>query len=264
MQRFLSGAPRQMMRLTLVRRRRLSPHLVRATIGGQELAGFVPLGGDQCFRLFFPRTGQTILRMPTLANNGWMAQYFLMSSSTRPHVRSYTVRAFRPEALELDVDFVVHGDGPASTWVQNAEPGSPVGLFDEGRMYQLREGAAWQLLVADESGLPAALAIAEETPTTVPTRLIVEVPSNDDAFDTELGEHVRVTWLPRRTTSVQPGHRALETTVAAPVPPGAGSVFVAGENALATGVRRGLVAAGVPKTAISFFGYWKHGRAAIG
>lgn len=168
MARFGKENRRQMMSLTVVRRTQMSDHMVRVTVGGDALESFSYHGGDQCFRLFFPRPGQTELRMPTFANNGWAAQYFLMPKDVRPYVRNYTVRAFHPESNELDVDFVVHGDGPASVWAQQAEPGSPVGMFDEGRRYRPREDAEWQLLVADGSGLPAVLAIAEETPPLFP------------------------------------------------------------------------------------------------
>jgi NADPH-dependent ferric siderophore reductase len=261
MARFGKENRRQMMSLTVVRRTRMSEHLVRVTIGGDALDGFSYKGGDQCFRLFFPRPGQTELRMPTFANNGWAAQYFLMSKDVRPYVRNYTVRAFHPESNELDVDFVVHGDGPASVWAQQAEPGSPVGMFDEGRRYRPREEAEWQLLVADGSGLPAAFAIAEETPPSLPTRLIVEVPTPDDVLGTTFGPHVSATWLASSDGDGEvPGELARGAALATPPPSSPGTVFVAGENSLATGTRRGLVAAGVPKSAISFYGYWKVGR----
>lgn len=59
-----------------------------------------------------------------------------------------------------------------------------------------------------------------------------------------------------------PGERARAAALTTTPPGGPGTVFVAGENSLATGTRRGLVAAGVPKSAISFYGYWKIGRSA--
>ncbi|MGC8383232.1 siderophore-interacting protein [Pseudomonas aeruginosa] len=42
----------------------------------------------------------------------------------RPPMRTYTIRALRREAGEVDIDFVLHGEtGPASRWAAHARPG---------------------------------------------------------------------------------------------------------------------------------------------
>lgn len=46
------------------------------------------------------------------------------------HARSYTVRRWRADVHELDVDFVVHGDhGFASRWAAAVRPGDTVGFL---------------------------------------------------------------------------------------------------------------------------------------
>ncbi|MET9456066.1 siderophore-interacting protein [Streptomyces canus] len=86
----------------------------------------------------------------------------------RPWVRLYTVRAFRPEVCEMDLQFVVYGDdadaGPASAFASQARPGEPVGLFPEGIGYLPTPTAQSQLLVGDESAVPALLSILEQSP----------------------------------------------------------------------------------------------------
>lgn len=140
-------------------------------------------------------------------------------------------------AIGTELGFVIYGDGPAAAWAQTARPGSRAGIFEEGRRYWLRDGAAWQLLVADKSALRGALAIAEQTLPTVPTKLIAEVPSVDDRLDIDLADHVGVNWLPR-TTDTHPGRLALGAAPREPPPSGPGSVFAAGENALAVPSRQ--------------------------
>ncbi len=256
---------RRMVTATVTRTQRLSPHYLRVTIGGPELADFEHQGFDQCFRLFFARPDQENLRMPTFSNNGWVAQFFAMSAKTRPYVRNYTVRAFRSEELELDVDFVIHGDGPASSWALSVVPGDPVGLFDEGGMYRPEPDAQWQLVVADESGVPAALAIAESTPATLSTLLALEIPSSDDALAVELGDHIRTRWCVREGPGVAPGARVLDALSEWDVPEGPGSVFIAGESRMATGLRRHFVnERQMSKSRITFFGYWRQGRGSPG
>ena len=43
--------------------------------------------------------------------------------------RSYTIRFFRPGDLELDIDFLLHGDsGPASKWANSAQIGEIISV----------------------------------------------------------------------------------------------------------------------------------------
>jgi NADPH-dependent ferric siderophore reductase len=98
-------------------------------------------------RLFFPREGQTALRMPAVSNEAWIAQLMLVPRSVRPWVRNLTIRRARPADDEIDIEFALHGDSPMTSWVRRAEPGGPAGIFDIGTVYRLpaagaRAGAA--------------------------------------------------------------------------------------------------------------------------
>ncbi|MDJ0113960.1 siderophore-interacting protein, partial [Rhodococcus erythropolis] len=94
------------------------------------------------------------------------------SKDTRPVVRNYTIRAYRAagtglfgETTEIDIDFAYHGDiGPASAWADTASTGDNVALLDEGCIYNPTPEAKWQLLVGDESALPAIIGILETAP----------------------------------------------------------------------------------------------------
>jgi NADPH-dependent ferric siderophore reductase len=75
-------------------------------------------------------------------------------------------------------------------------------------------------------------------------------------------------WLPRTDPHAVPGTLASETVqaaiTAATLPPGRGYAHLVGESSLVTGLRRHLVAAGMPKPRITFIGYWRVGHAAVG
>src|SRR5918998_6357004 len=43
--------------------------------------------------------------------------------SGHPVARDYTVRDYNPAEPSLDIDFVLHGDGPAASWARRVEPG---------------------------------------------------------------------------------------------------------------------------------------------
>lgn len=258
--------------LSVVGRERVSPNVVRVTLGGDELDLFTPLGFDQWFRLFLPREDQDALRLPTRASGLWYVQYLATPKARRPWVRNYTVRAVRPDLRELDVDFVVHGDaGPASSFALSAEPGDRVGLLDQGIGYHPRVPHDWTLLVAEETGLPAVAGICESLPDDARGLAVVEVPEAADAQEFRVPAGVELRWLARDGArpagggglDLQPGHLALDAVRSADLPAGPVYAYAVGESALATGVRRHLVNdRGVPKAHVDFVGYWRHGHAA--
>lgn len=256
---------RKMMRTRVVRVTRLTPHFVNVTLASEDIADFDYLGLDQCVRLFFPRPGQRSLRMPTASGNGWIAQFYLLPSSVRPHVRNYTIRAHRPELGEVDIEFVAHGDdSPASYWATHAQPGDEAGLFPEGIQYLPPTDTNSQLIVGDESAVPAILSILEQSPPELRAKVLLEVPTTEDIRQTPHLHDVEVHWLPRDGREGAPGELALETLRRAKPPAADAYSFIVGESALATGARRHLVAQGVPKSNITFIGYWKVGRASLG
>ncbi|WP_199565266.1 siderophore-interacting protein [Spongiactinospora rosea] len=256
-----------MITLEVVRNTRLSPHFAVITLGGPELAHLNPTGFDHTVRLFFPREGQERLRMPALSSEAWMAELMLMPKSRRPWVRNYTIRRFRPEAGEVDIEFVLHGDtSPASAWASRARPGDPAGIFDIGIMYLPPPGLPWHLLVGEESALPAVLAILEDAPESLNAEVFLEVPETADIRkDIVHPEGARIHWLPRDAATAVPGALALETVRQATLPEGRFYTWVAGESRLATGLRRHLVNdRAAAKSDIAFFGYWRQGRSSPG
>lgn len=256
-------ASRRMITLEVLANTAPSPAFRTITLGGPSVADLEVAGDDQAVRLFFPRVGQEGLRMPTLDNEGWMAEVLLLPKSRRPWVRNYTIRRARPG--EIDIEFALHdGDAPAAAWARRARPGDPAGIFDLGVSYLPPPGVAWQLLAGDESAVPAILAILESAADDLVAEVFLEVPSAADVREVSAPPGVRVHWLPRLRPD-RPGVLALETVRAADLPPGRAYAWVAGEAALATGVRRHLVRdRGWAKSDIAFLGYWRHGRAAPG
>ncbi|MYS83867.1 MULTISPECIES: siderophore-interacting protein [Streptomycetaceae] len=258
---------RRMISLTVRQNTRLSPNFVRLTLGGPELEHLHETGFDQGVRLFFPREGQQDLRMPKVSNNAWVAELMLLPKARRPWVRNYTVRAFRPERHEIDIEFALHGDaGPASAWAARARPGDPAGIFDLGRMYLPPSHVDWHLLVGDESALPAILSILEHAPASLVAEVFLEVPEVADIRErVEAPAGVRVHWTARNGAGSRPGRLALNAVESAALPAGPFYTWTAGEHGLPTGLRRHLVnERKVPKSDITFFGYWRHGRSSPG
>ncbi|MFK0248767.1 siderophore-interacting protein [Amycolatopsis azurea] len=243
----------------------LSPNFASVTLGGPALKDLVATGADQTVRLFFPREGQRRLRMPTFSNETWMAELMMLPKSVRPWVRNLTLRRARPADDEIDIEFALHENSPMCDWARGARPGDPAGIFDMGTSYRSPDDVGAQLVVADESALPAALAILDDAPESLVAEVFLEVPTAADIRRYDTTEGVRIHWLSRDDPERRPGTLALEAVQRAALPPGRFYTWVAGESRLATSLRRHLVSErGAAKADISFAGYWRHGWSSPG
>ncbi|MGW0859848.1 siderophore-interacting protein [Streptomyces sp. NPDC002690] len=251
----------------VVRSERFSPSMQRVTITGANLGDFPWLGYDHWFRLFLRQPHQVEFVMPELAGaKRWWDPYYALPEDVRPHCANYTVADFRPEAAEMDIDFVVHSgpegepEGGAAIWACAARPGDPVALLDQGRIFDHPDDATEVLVVADESGLPSTAGILRSLPRDTVGRVIQEVPLAEDRRPLDAPPGVLVTWVVRDDTSAVPGAAALEELRRHDIVDAAGYAFVVGESTLATEGRRHLVRAGLPKDRITFSGFWKSER----
>jgi NADPH-dependent ferric siderophore reductase len=257
--RLKKPAEREVLAAQVVNARRITPHAVRVTVGGEDLRRFRPMGFDQWFRLYIPQEGQQDLRRPGRAGLSGYVQYLSIPKANRPVMRNYTVRAFRTDTAELDIDVMTHEGGVASAWAERAGPGDQVALVDEGIMYTPPADIDWTLLVCDESGLPAVAGICESLPRDAQGEAFIEIPGPDDVQEIDAPVGVRLHWLSREDPHARPGGRAQAAVTALDPPKGRPYAFVVGESAMVTGLRRFLVTErAIPKEDVSFCGYWRH------
>ncbi len=199
---------------TVVRSARISPSFVRITFTGPDLAGFGFAGHDQRLKLLIPQPGRTLSDLPS--GPDWYVRWRALDERVRPIMRTYTVRRFRPDAAEpeLDIDFVLHGTdgshagdaGPMSTWAAGAVPGDQVAVMGpdrpgRGRMWgaewALPAGARHVLLAGDETALPAMAAILETLPPGVDATVCAELPDRSDIPAWDVTPAATITWLVR-------------------------------------------------------------------
>lgn len=249
-------------RLLEVRRvNRITPKMVRVTLAGDELAGFVSAGHDDHVKLFFPPAGQEKPVLPMAGPNGPV----FPAGLPRPPSRDYTPRRFRAAANELDIDFVIHGDGPASAWAEVARPGQFLGLGGPRGSFVVTDDFDFYLFVGDETALPAIGRRLEELPSSTQAIAIVEVTDKNEEQIFESKAHVGTTWLHR--DGVEPGTTdLLEKAVAGmKLPPGDGYAWVACEAETAKRLRHLLLDThGLRKDWIKAASNWKRGAAAAG
>ena len=99
-----------------------------------------------------------------------------------------------PEHAEIDVDFFLHGDlGRAAAWGERAQPGDTVGFAGPRLHWKGVDGFDWSLLVADETGLPALLAILETLPA---GHRAIAIAGAEEPQDIETRADVDLRWMP--------------------------------------------------------------------
>ncbi len=236
--------------------RNLTPRMVRVTLAGPDLAGFREAAPADHVKLFFPAERDGLPDLPKLGPQGLERD----PNGPRPTFRDYTVREYRAEAGELDIDFVVHGDGPGSTWAAGAVEGNAVGVLGPRGSVLVPKGLAWYVIGGDETALPAIarwLAQAEEGDRIF---AFVEVADEAEQQPLESTADVRLTWLHRNGSPA--GTELLHDAIAALVlPEGDGFVWVAGEAGALKSIRRHLRdERALPRESYDVDGYWKRGQ----
>ncbi|MFD0689587.1 siderophore-interacting protein [Actinomadura fibrosa] len=241
---------------TVLRTERVTPHMIRVVLGGESLAGFgAGAYTDHYVKLLFPKPGVAYPEpfdmekvRAELPRDQW------------PSVRTYTVRSWDPEAVELTIDFVHHGDkGIAGPWAARVQPGEEVLFNGPGGAYAPSADADWHLLVGDEAALPAIAASLERIPEGAPARVFVEVAGPEEEQDLRTPGDAEIVWLHRNGGA--PGDLLVEAVQKLDFPDGRVHAFVHGEAGFVKALRRHLrVDRGLPLEQLSISGYWRVGR----
>lgn len=172
----------------------------RVTLTGAELEGFEVSAPASYLKLIFPEPGQTEPVRP------------LPDGPRATSMRTYTPLAVRPAVLEVDIDFVLHGEGPASTWAAQARVGQALFLMGPGPGYKLPAQAPAHLLIGDDSALPAFETILASLPATATVNVLVEVPDAAEERPLHSPARLEARWVVRGVDKNQAG-RALETAL---------------------------------------------------
>jgi NADPH-dependent ferric siderophore reductase len=189
----------------VTRLERLSPSFLRVTFTGPDMADFASNGFDQRIKVMLPLPGRGIDDCPT--DPDWYGAWRGLPVERQMPLRTYTIRALRPELGEVDVDFVLHGaTGPASAWAETAAVGDEIVLIGPNARFPGPTGgfewhppvdASGLLVAGDETAVPAICAIVETLPAGQQARVLLEVPTAADALDVVVPDGVQITWLPR-------------------------------------------------------------------
>ena len=241
--------------LTVVAVNDVTPLMRRVTLGGDQLEGFTSLGFDDHIKVFFPPVGG-ILETPTFGPDG------LVFANGRPPMRDYTPRRFDAEAKTLDIDFVLHGDGPASSWASQVKVGDPALIAGPRGSMVVPDAFDWYLLAGDETALPAIGRRLEELPVGVTALVTIEVAGPAEEQNLTTAANATIRWVHRNGAAAGTSTVLQEALAELQLPEGRGFAFVAGEAKLGREAKRLLIEErGMPPELVKTAGYWALGEA---
>lgn len=215
---------------------RITPNMQRITFGGSGLAGFPEDIASAYLKLAFPLQDSVV-------------------------TRSYTVRRFDPATLELEMDFVVHGDpGIASAWAEQAAVGDTLQAGGPGPKKLLNLTGDWYLVIGDMSALPAIGANLAHLPEDARGYALIEILDDADRQPLEAPPGIEVRWI------VNPEPQKSAETMMAAIKSlhwhaGQCEVWVAGELDMVRSVRSYLKGErAVTREYMYASSYWQQGR----
>jgi NADPH-dependent ferric siderophore reductase len=246
-------APTRIFHARVLRRGMVTPHMAEVTLVGDDLIGLPDLGPDAFIYVFIPHAGEAAPRVPY--DFSW-EDWRNTAPEERAVGRYYTIRRRRPEAGEIDLHMVLHGEGPLTSWAARATPGDRVALWGPRAAWRAPEGSDWFLLAADDAGVPAAAAILESLPADAGGVALLEIGSEDARQDLIRPPGVALMYLVRDGT--EPGQLLREAVCATPLPASGVYAWAAADTDTTLAIRKHLRHdRGLSGATVCAIGYWQ-------
>ncbi len=234
---------------------KITPRLLSVVVTGDDLDGFADAAPTSHLKVFLPAAGQDAPNLPEFAAAG-AAQ---PDDGPAPTVRTYTPRGYDPATKALEIQFLLHGEGPASEWAVRAKPGDKLAVAGPGGRFSLEPAADHWWLAADESAIPAVGTLLDALPETATVDVHIEVDGPDDEMEIAGPAKTTITWHHRGSSDAF-GVELAEAAKAATIPDGT-RIWVACEAGAMRGIRRYFTRErGIPVAQLVTRGYWRTGE----
>ncbi|MBJ3786320.1 siderophore-interacting protein [Devosia sediminis] len=233
----------------------ITPLMRRMRLEG-DMSGFASLGHADHIKAFFFAEGVTP-ELPPIGPNG--AEF---KPGTRPEMRDYTPRYWSVDEGWIDLDFVLHGDGPASSWAASARVGSTLVIGGPRGSQVVPVAFDWYLLAGDETALPAIGRRIEELPQGAKVVAVIEVADKAEEQIFETRADLMLIYVHRNGAAAGTTSLLRDAVAAATLPPGEAYAYIAGEVNMSRAVRDLLVnERGFNNEWVKAAGYWRLGVA---
>jgi NADPH-dependent ferric siderophore reductase len=234
----------------------ISPRMRRIVLAGEELVGFTSAAADDHVKLFFPEPGAEKPMMPVPAEAGGTSD----PHAPKPTMRDFTPRRFDAERGEMTLEFVLHGDGPATIWASQAAAGQWLGVGGPRGSLLVPDDYDTYLMAGDETALPAIARFLEEARAGARVIALIEVADGREERHLPSAANASITWLHRDGMEAGRPELLLSALQQVTLPAGDTHAWVAAEIETARALRQYLVNdEGLPREQIRAAGYWRHG-----
>ena len=233
----------------------ITPKMRRVRFRG-DMAGFASPGHADHIKAFFFPDGVE----PKLVPIGPQGAEF--AAGERPEMRDYTPRAWDVDKGWIELDFVLHGDGPASSWAARATIGSKLVIGGPRGSIVIPAAFDWYLLVGDETALPALGRRIEELPAGSKVIAVIEVADATEEQRFTTAADLTLHYLHRGGAAAGTTSLILDAIKALTFPPGTAYAYMAGEVTMSQAVRAHLTETrGFDPRYLKAAGYWRLGTA---
>ena len=238
--------------LTLLSREYVSPNMVRLNFQAASPVFADAPSSDSYIKLVFPADGNLFAEDTNIRD-----LRASLPDSEQPRVRTYTIRKVDRAKNIVSVDFVTHsGESVAASWAVSAPEGERIQVAGPGGVY-VPDAEAHNLFVADDAGLPAALAGIEALPAGGQATLFAEVESPEHTQPVESCGEVEVVWSYRNGSETSD---LVDNVLAWDWPNTRVRVFAHGERTtMMRDLRPHFRSHGVGGKDLSVSGYWRRG-----
>jgi len=174
-------------------------------------------------------------------------------------LRTYSVWHHDPDAGELHLCVLDHGDGPGARWARTAQVGQEVRFRGPEGSFTLRDDADYHLFAGEETAAVAVGAMLRALPENVPVHGAIETATDADRLPlpraTELSRPLRGTASATRSETLLEAVRDLT------LPPTPGVAYLAGEARTIQLITKHLVSERLwPRRAIRTKPFWTPGK----
>ncbi|WP_154792288.1 siderophore-interacting protein [Occultella kanbiaonis] len=219
------------------------------TVGEDRMPAFINEAFDDHVKLVFASDGDLRAALPVQR-----ARSIDWPPAPHRQGRDYTPSRWDAAALELDLDFVMHGEGPAASWAAAASPGDRLHFVGPKSSLVLPEQLDWVILAGDETAIPAILRFLNDRPTDAPVHVHLEIRHPSARLPVPVRDADTLTWV---TTPERAPSRLPQSVIDADLPAGTGFVWAAGESRSLIELRRWLRhVKKVPTSHQNVTGYW--------
>jgi NADPH-dependent ferric siderophore reductase len=173
--------------------------------------------------------------------------------------RRYTMRRLDPTQPSVDLDIVLHGQGPGVHWASALTVGDRVEAIGPRGKIGVAEGADWHLFCGDESAVPAVFCMVEALPDRTRAICLLEVSdASDELASPDARARLELRWL-HRNGDPGTGEALAATLVDLELPAGHGHAYVFGELRQVAAARSTLLERGLDPSDVDHKAYWRRG-----